>query len=212
MKSIFEAAHREYAPNVEGLQAVVISAMPDGLIVWSWALDSRSNIALHFAALDRAASTCLYNLGTSAAAMSLSLRTEDLQIVSWPMGEFEASDAAVGHRSGLVANFVFDGDVLPGMAMAHGKRALAQLERALDEAGVLRHDEVRAALVAELLAVEDPCALVGRLARRTGLSFEALTRPEGLDEDNRFVLIAELEAAEAERAVELASQELQGEG
>ncbi len=104
MRTILDRSLEEFLGQLPGMRAVVLSVAPDGLLAWCWSRDSKPDIALGFAALDRAATACLENLGASQSSRSLLLTAEDAWVGVWPLDE----DPEPGgpHRPRLVITIV----------------------------------------------------------------------------------------------------------
>lgn len=188
LKDKLEQALAEDGAPSEDLRAVVVSAMPDGLVVWSW-VDGDRVIATHeFAALGRAASACLTGLDVEATTMTLALRVDNLQVYSWPLGS----------EGTLVVHFVFDGELLAGMARSQAKRARDRLLGAIGEAGLLVPDPVRDSLIDLLLLDTPELALLG-LRERGALTLAELEWPESLVDSRRIELSRAIDLAVGER-------------
>ncbi|MFV8751522.1 hypothetical protein ACNOYE_13335 [Nannocystaceae bacterium ST9] len=188
LKDELERALFEDGTPTEGLRTVVVSAMPDGLVVWSWVEPGRAIAAHEFAALGRAAAACLLGLAVESSAMTLALRVDALQVYSWPL-------TADGR---LVVHFVFDGDLLAGLARTQSERLRDRLLAAVSSAGLLRHDPLRESLI-DLLLLDSPEVALLELVERSGLSLAELEWPEVLAESSRIELSAAVDFALGER-------------
>ncbi|NVB40497.1 hypothetical protein G6O69_21835 [Pseudenhygromyxa sp. WMMC2535] len=178
------------------LRAVVLSALPDGLVAWAWTRDGGPVAALEFAALDRAATACLGRLQAPPSAMTLSLITDELRIFSRPLDlRSPARGPAQPDGYRLIANFVFDGATLPGLAMAHSKQLCVRLREALLTSALLERDTLREALIRALAEHGDPPALLARIAEGAGIAANALAAPGRLPESVRERVALELDAA-----------------
>ena len=168
--------------SLEGLRAVVLSVAPDGLIAWCWSREDKPEIALGFAALDRAATICLEGLGASQNARNLLLTTQDAWVASWPL--YDVEDFSPG-RERLVLTTVFDGKLRNGMIMVYGMRVRAQIRTAMNTARAQACMQLRAQLVDFMLAAPDPGAALRDLATTTKLELDQLEHIDQLSEDER---------------------------
>ena len=179
MKTILDRALAGVLSEVKGLRAVVLSVAPDGLIAWSWSDNDKHEIALGFAALDRAATVCLESLGASQGSRSLLLTASDSWVASWPLFDLEGlGDVEIRQR--LVITTVFAGELQNGMVMVYGSRVRRHIREAVK---VVREDEdedMRAALVEHVRAADDGAMAVQRLAAELDIEVRRLGCPEQL--------------------------------
>lgn len=168
MKRDFEQALAELLPATKGLRAVIVSAAPDGLIAWCWSRDDKPDIALGFAALERAAARCIDELGASQQGRSMLLTAQNVWVASWPLGESRSDE-----RSHLVVTTVFEGQLQNGMIMLYGQRIRQRLSELLRDRELAA---LRRSLAAHMHAAEDPLAALRELAAATGLD------PLGMDQ------------------------------
>lgn len=196
MRRALQATVEDFATQLDGLCSVVISAVPDGLLVWAWAKAGMPAVAQEFAGLARSANSCLRALAADDGAMSLSLVTDQLRIFSWPLdidGFGLAKRDDPGPTQGLIVNAVFSNEVLPGMASVHSLHLGRRLRAVLEEEGLFEVDELREAMVAVLLEDRDPLALLERMAATAGVEIEALAQPRSLSVDQRGDIAALLD-------------------
>lgn len=190
MKRVLDRALSELTGPIPELSAVVLSAAPDGLIAWCWTRDDKPEVALGFAALDRAATVCLEGLGASLRRRNLMLTAEDYYISAWPLYESNELDehAAEGNQgrlpSRLVITMVFAGDIQRGMVLLHGTRIRLHLREALDQAWE-RDRDLRTGLVELLSQAEEPVELIHRLVESSGVDLRRLSRLDALNTQER---------------------------
>jgi hypothetical protein len=164
----------------EQLRGVLVSAMPDGLLVWSWTRAGVVFDAGELAELGRAAAGCLGSLGVEARGATMTLETDDLQILALPL------DAA------LLVHVVFEGGVLPGLARAEAKSIVERLHEVVARGGLTRPDGLRDAMIDRLLG-EVPADVMLELRERSSLSLAELEWPEVLRGPDRAALARSLE-------------------
>lgn len=177
MKATLDRALAPLIGPISELRAVVLSIAPDGLLAWCWSRDDKPEVALNFAALDRAATTCLEDLGASQRGRSLLLTAEDTWVASWPLFESATEHEA---RPRLVITTMFSGQLQSGMVMLHGTRIRMQLRAVLTEARRPALIRLRQSIGEQLLASDDPVAALDELATEAGLELRRLTRLERL--------------------------------
>lgn len=187
MKRTLDRALAEISSPMNGLRAVVLSAAPDGLIAWSWSSDERHDAALGFAALDRAASMCLEQLGASQRGRSLLLTAEDTWVGAWPLHDLDGRDAG---RERLVITVVFSGTLQAGLVMVYGSRIRMHLRVALDEALTQETTDLRALLVERVLRGENAANHLERIADVSEVQLRRLARPELLSPDEQRRVVA----------------------
>lgn len=167
---------------MSGLRAVVLSASPDGMIAWSWACDDKHEGALGFAALDRAATTCLESLGASPGGRSLLLCAQDTWVVAWPLYDL----APHGDRSErLVITVVFAGELQTGLVMVYGARIRMQIRSALDNVRDAEQERYRRTLIDRVLVDDDAAGKLSQIAAVAGVDLRRIGRPELLNADER---------------------------
>lgn len=176
MRRTLDHALADIRSSIKGLRAVVLSAAPDGLIAWCWSSDGRPDVALGFAALDRAATLCLDGLGDSLQARNLLLAANNAWVAAWPLFE----PAARGPREHLVITTVFTGELQDGMVLVYGNRIRVHLREALVGVRSGELGELRRELVDTLEASDDPATRLRELAGGAGLESTSLARPEQL--------------------------------
>lgn len=192
MRQTLDHAVQTTLAPLSGLRAVVLSVAPDGLIAWCWSRDNKPEIALGFAALDRAATLCLQGLGASQRSRSLLLSAEDVWVTSWPL--YDSDDVAPG-RERLVLTIVFGGNLRSGMVMVYATRVRAHMRAALDAARSQRCVRLRARLVDLVLNAPDASVALQDLARAAELELEQLGRLDQLDEAAQRRLLDQLDSA-----------------
>jgi hypothetical protein len=181
MKQILNRALREILGPLTGLRAVVLSVAPDGLIAWSWSRDDRHEIALGFAALDRAATVCLEGLGASQRSRSLLLTAQDAWVASWPLYEIPEGEPN-SERERLVITTVFSGELQSGMVMVYGARVRLHIRAALDAAREPELARLRMQLVDHIHGSEDPAKALHDLARAAAIDLRRLDRLDQLSQ------------------------------
>lgn len=177
MKVILDHALAEVSSGIQGLRAIVLSVAPDGLIAWSWTADDDPSIALGFAALDRAATVCLAELGAAEQSRSLLLTANGVWIAAWPL--FEREEDTTPQR--LVITTVFEGDLQSGMVMVYGTRVRTQLAAAMREARTRQASAARRALVDHLSQSTDPGSTLRSLAAELDMELQRFACIEQLD-------------------------------
>lgn len=185
MKRALDHALAELLPTVKGLRAVIVSASPDGVIAWCWSRDGKPDIALGFAALERAASRCIDDLGASQAGRSLLLTAKDAWVAAWPLYEPTGEDT----QPRLAVTTVFEGELQSGMVMVYGTRIRQHLREALDANADAGLDELRVALVERIVASQDPLTALAEASAAAQLEPLALTRLAQLPSDTRAQLL-----------------------
>jgi hypothetical protein len=168
--------------SLNGLRAVVLSVAPDGLIAWCWSREHKPEIALGFAALDRAATICLEGLGASQQSRNLLLTAQDAWVASWPLDDTNDHKPGRARRGRLVLTTVFDGELLTGMVMVYGIRVRAVVRAALDAAREPTVMQLRRQIVDFVIAAPDPSVALRELAERSKLELRQLERLEQLSE------------------------------
>ena len=153
MKATLDRALAPLVGPIPELRAVVLSVAPDGLLAWCWSRDDKPEVALNFAALERAATTCLEDLGASQVGRSLLLTAKDSWVASWPLFD---SPTDLEARPRLVITTVFSGELQSGMVMLHGTRIRMQLRAVLTEARKPALAQLRRSIGDRLLASDDP--------------------------------------------------------
>ncbi len=193
MKRTLDGALSEILGPMPELQAVLLSAAPDGLIAWYWSRDEDPDIALGFAALDRTATACLEGLGASRRERNLLLTAENVFIAAWPLEESppKTAEVQVESSSGLVLTAVFTGGLQRGMVLLHGSRVRLHIRRALEEARA-RNPALRAALLGLLCQAEQPAELLVSLAEATNIGLRRIERPETLNRHEQSTLSTEI--------------------
>ncbi len=181
-----DRAIAELVGPIPALRAAVLSVAPDGLIAWCWSREAESDVSLNFARLDRAATTCLEALGAAREGRSMMLCARDTWVVSWPLHDDSDPHDGAGEGSRMVLTVVFSGELQNGMVLVYGRRVLAQVRKALDDARAGRCDALREQLVELIVAADDPSAALEQLAAEAEIDLrrlerlEALTQPEQL--------------------------------
>lgn len=163
----------------EELRGVLVSAMPDGLLVWSWARAGRPFEADELAELARASAACLASLGAEGRTSTMTLEAEGLQIHSLPFDGV------------LVAHVVFEGSLLPGMARAAAKQLTQRLRGVIAQGGLMRDDPLRDEMIDRLLMAA-PAEVLLDLRERSSLSLADLEWPEALSGSQRAALARSL--------------------
>ena len=171
---------------LEQLRAVVLSVSPDGLVAWCWSREQKPEIALGFAALDRAATQCLDGLGASRNLSNLLLRTQGVTVAAWPL--YDGEERKPG-REQLVLTTVFDGDLNGGYVMAYGMRVRAHIRKELDAARTQSCMQLRAKLIEFGLAAANPTHALRELADSSDLEFDQFGRLEELSGDEQERLL-----------------------
>ena len=179
MKTILDRALGGVHSGVKGLRAVVLSVAPDGLIAWSWSDNDKHDIALGFAALDRAATVCLESLGASQGSRSLLLTASDSWVASWPLFDRE-SLGGVESRQHLVITTVFAGELQNGMVMVYGSRVRTHIRDAVQTVREDEGEDIRAALVEHVRTAADGAMALQRLAAEFDMDVRRLSCPEQL--------------------------------
>ncbi|NVB42566.1 hypothetical protein G6O69_32380 [Pseudenhygromyxa sp. WMMC2535] len=183
MKPSLDRALAEIIGPMEGLRAVVLSIAPDGLIAWSWERNAKHDIALGFAALNRAASTCFESLGASQRDRSVLLNAKNSCVAVWPLEELAETDTLENGRMTLTV--VFSGRMQSGMVMLYGNRIRLHLRQALAAARCDELSALRSELVELLEGSEEPDALLAKLSQDGGVELRRLARLEALSERER---------------------------
>ena len=161
------------------LRGVLISAMPDALLVWSWTRAGAPFDPSELAELGRAAAGCLGSLGVEARGATMTLETDDLQILAMPLDD------------ALLVHVVFEGGVLPGLARAEAKSIVERLREVVARGGLARPDGLREAIIDRLLS-EVPADVMLELRERCALSLAELEWPEVLRGPEREMLARSL--------------------
>ena len=162
---------------------MVLSVAPDGLIAWCWSRDDKPEIALGFAALERAATVCLQDLGASRGSRSLLLTAQDAWVASWPLSEDEDEDEAGLGRGRLAVTTVFGGQLQSGMVMVYGTRIRVALQAAIEEARGARIEGLRARIVDRLMTAPDVGEMMRSIADAACIELRRLERLEDLSSD-----------------------------
>ena len=189
MKTVLDRAIGSMISGVKGLRAVVLSVAPDGLIAWSWSDDDKHDIALGFAALDRAATVCLGSLGASQASRSMLLTARDTWVAAWPLFDVDSRDCEL-LRERMVITTVFAGELQTGMVMVYGSRVRLHIREALLAATDSGQRALRQALVRHLSEAADPCAALECLASDVDIDLRRLGCPEQLNPSERARLLS----------------------
>ena len=189
MKTVLDRAIGSMLSGVKGLRAVVLSVAPDGLIAWSWADDDKHDIALGFAALDRAATVCLGSLGASQASRSMLLTARDTWVAAWPLFDVDSQEGEP-LRERLVITTVFAGELQTGMVMVYGSRVRLHIRDTLLAATEEDKRALRQALVSHLSEAADPCAALECLAKDVDIDLRRLGCPEQLHSSERARLLS----------------------
>lgn len=201
MRRTLDHAVQSILAPLEGLRAVVLSVAPDGLIAWCWSRDDKPEIALGFAALDRAATVCLEGIGASHRSRNLLLSAQDAWIVSWPLYD----DELISGRERLVLTTVFGGNLRNGMVMVYGTRVRAHIRMAVDAARSQACKQLRERLVDLVLNAPDASVALQDLANAAKIEIDQLDRLDQLGVDAQLRLLALLEPASQLSAHERAS-------
>jgi hypothetical protein len=127
------------------------------------------------AELGRAAAGCLGSLGVEARGATMTLETDDLQILALPLGD------------ALLVHVVFEGGVLPGLARAEAKSIAERLREVVAQGGLIGSDGLRDAMIDRLLC-EVPADVMLELRERSSLSLAELEWPEALRGPERETL------------------------
>ena len=180
MKRTLDRALAEIQGSIRGLHAVVLSVAPDGLIAWCWSVDDKPEIALGFAALDRAATICLEGLGASQSSRNLLLTAADAWVAAWPLYDDGVGE---GGRERLVITTVFRGGLQSGMVMVYGSRIRMHVRAALDEARAPRLQGLRARIAERLATTTRAGATLQSIADTAHLELRRLERLEDLSTD-----------------------------
>lgn len=159
----------------EQLRGVLVSATPDGLLVWSWTRAGLPFDPSELAELGRATAACLGSLGVEARGATMTLETDDLQVLAMPLD------------GPLLVHVVFDGGILPGLARAETKSIVDRLREVVDEGGLARNDVLRDAIIDRLLR-EVPADVMLELREHSSLSLAELEWPEILRGPEREAL------------------------
>jgi hypothetical protein len=202
MRRTLDHAVQTILAPLEGLRAVVLSVAPDGLIAWCWSRDDKPEIALGFAALDRAATVCLEGIGASHRSRNLLLSAEDAWIVSWPLYD---DDEPISGRERLVLTTVFSGNLRNGMVMVYGTRVRAHIRMAVDAARSQSCKQLRERLVDLVLNSPDASVALQDLANAAKIDLDQLDRLDQLGVDAQRRLLALLEPAPQRLVLERAS-------
>lgn len=161
------------------LRGVLVSAMPDGLLVWSWTRAGVPFDPSELAELGRTAAACLGSLGVEARGATMTLETDDLQVLALPI------------EGKLLVHVVFEGGVLPGLARAEAKLMGERLHEVIARGGLVRSDSLRDAIIDRLLC-EVPADVMLELRERSSLSLADLEWPEVLHGPDREALACSL--------------------
>lgn len=181
MDATLERTLAKLGAAIPQLQAVVLSAAPDGLIAWCWTRDRQADIALGFAALDRAAAQCLEGLGSDLDSRSLMLTTDAHSVCAAPLREVGEVGRELSPK--LVLTSVFAGEIQRGMVMLHGTRIRMRVREALD--GVWAGGPWRRELAEFLLGREAPELALARLSETSGVELQRLSHASELDARER---------------------------
>ncbi len=187
MKRILDRALGEVAKPLVGLQAVVLSVAPDGLIPWSWSNDGKHEFALGLVALDCAATSCLEHLGASQASRSLLLKANNTWISSSPLDDVGVCGGGGSGR--LFITTLFTGELQGGMVTIYGSWIRRRVGAALSCALSTELVRLRASLVDYVFAAEDVDTALQDLAVAADIGLRRLARLDRLTPDERRRLL-----------------------
>lgn len=165
---------------IEGLRAVYISAMPDGLFVWGWSDGQRLLRGGELAALVQHVCHDLAEFGAEAPTLRMFVETDDLSIHCMPL------------CGPLMVHVVFAGSRLPGEVRVEAQRLCERLRARVADARLLEDDPVRDRMIDRLL-IECPEQLLLGLREQHGFCLAELEWPESLTPERRAILSAALD-------------------
>lgn len=169
---MIEEALPEIAKDIPTLQAVVVTAMPDCLLYGSWTktgeMEEREEVASYFGDLVRSNRRALKTLGSWTSEMQVTIEAIDSLIVLRELNE------------SFICGCIFERSVPLGMVRLQVKRLLGQISAKLPKVDAM--EQPRAVRVIEFLYryAPDPHAVLARVALRTKISLDELSRPESL--------------------------------
>ena len=164
------------ASEVASLRAILVTAMPDCLLVNSWLRDDEDwtveEVATYFGDLVRSNRSALKSLGSWSSEMQVTIESADALILLSEIDEH------------FVCGCVFDRGVPLGMARLHVRRLLDHVRAGLPKVTI--EERPRAVRVIDFLHryAPDPHAVLLRLALRTRIPIENLREPAGLSPED----------------------------
>jgi predicted regulator of Ras-like GTPase activity (Roadblock/LC7/MglB family) len=164
----------ETVAGVTALRGLFITLMPDCLLFDSYVRPGSSfvaeDVASYFGDLVRANREGLKSLRSWSQDMQVTIESADTLVVLKEL------------RGDFVASFVFDRDTPLGMVRLFVRRLLDRLEASLPDTEVTERPRAVRALEFVQRYAPDPHATLMRVALKSGLSMDALQKPESLDD------------------------------
>ncbi len=163
---------QQVVAGVPSLRGVIVTAMPDCLLIDSWMRDNENwaseDVAAYFGDLIRANREGLKALQAWSAEMEVTIESTDMLLVLREI----STDFVVG--------FIFERATPLGMVRLHVRRSMGIFAEMLPK--VQPEQRPRALRVADFLAryAPDPHTALQRAALRSGIPLELLKSPERL--------------------------------
>lgn len=189
MKQTLDRAVAQVHQDLPTLLAVVLSVAPDGVIAWSWSRDLEPGRAVGYAALHRAATSCVDGPGVGQRLRRLLLMSDTTWVTSRPLRDSD-EDGESGQRAYLVITTAFDGDIQRGLAVVHAARVRDRVRTCVDAQAQPKCVALRDALVELVLNDDQPLGLIRELASETQVDPAHLTCLDELDLEQQRRLAA----------------------
>jgi hypothetical protein len=164
---------RETVSDVPSLRGIFVTAMPDCLLYDAWVRPEEAwvpeDAASYFGDLVRANREGLRAMKSWSAEMQVTIESADLLMIFREL------------RADFVVTLAFQRDMPLGMVRLHAKRVVERLDALLPT--LEAQQRPRGVRITEFLErySPDPHAALHRVALRTGISLQALRKPEALE-------------------------------